>query len=117
MSGCISLNLKINSDSNFESIIKNSIQIAFKQVYDETVNKDNMYTVWFCKVLQNFKAIVVIKKDDAPYFFCECTYNGDRNEIYIDMYKKHKNFVIYVSQSSENEYVLDYMLKKILKDN
>ena len=48
----------------------------------------DMYVVWFCKTLQNWKALVsgvYIKK------YVEVTYNGDNGEMYVDVYKKMCN--------------------------
>ena len=48
----------------------------------------DMYVVWFCKTLQNWKALVSgvnIKK------YIEVTYNGDTQEIYVDVYQKACN--------------------------
>lgn len=48
----------------------------------------DMYVVWFCKTLQNWKALVSgihIKE------YIEVTYNGDKKEIYVDVYQKAKN--------------------------
>nr|DAU55653.1 MAG TPA: hypothetical protein [Caudoviricetes sp.] len=47
-----------------------------------------MYVVWFCKTLQNWKALVSgvhIKE------YIEVTYNGDKQEIYVDVYQKACN--------------------------
>lgn len=47
-----------------------------------------MYVVWFCKTLQNWKALisgVYIKK------YVEVTYNGDKGETYVDVYQKACN--------------------------
>lgn len=47
----------------------------------------DMYIVWFCKTLQNWKALVSgvhIKE------YIEVTYNGDKKEIYVDVYQKAK---------------------------
>lgn len=60
---------------------------------DVDVEPEECYIVWFCKTLQNWKALVstnVLTSDnDADY--CEVTYNGDKNETYVDIYKKVKN--------------------------
>ena len=50
---------------------------------------DDAYVVWFCKTLQNWKALVSTTVSDGMYY--EVTYNGDKDEIYIDAYKKWKN--------------------------
>ena len=39
-----------------------------------------------CKTLQNNKALLSTNIYDGMYF--ECTYNGDKKELYIDAYKK-----------------------------
>lgn len=50
---------------------------------------DGVYVVWFCKTLQNWKALVSTSVSDGMYY--EVTYNGDKDEIYLDAYKKWKN--------------------------
>jgi hypothetical protein len=49
--------------------------------------------VWFCKVLQNWKALVITTLPDNMYF--EVTYNGDRKCAYIDVYDKTQNVIVY----------------------
>lgn len=51
--------------------------------------KDNIYIVWSCKTLQNNKALLSTTLPDGMYY--ELTYNGDKNEIYLDAYKKFEN--------------------------
>lgn len=51
-----------------------------------------VYTVWKCKVLQNWKYLVSSSLPDGMYY--ECTYNGDKREWYLDAYKKFENRVI-----------------------
>lgn len=51
----------------------------------DRLEPSDMYVVWFCKTLQNWKALVsgvYIKK------YIEVTYNGDNGETYVDVYKK-----------------------------
>ena len=50
---------------------------------------DNVYIVWSCKTLQNNKALLSTPRLDGMYY--EITYNGDKNEIYFDVYKKFEN--------------------------
>ena len=49
------------------------------------ITPEDMYIVWFCKTLQNWKALVsgVYVKE-----YIEVTYNGDRQEAYVDVYQK-----------------------------
>lgn len=50
---------------------------------------DDVYVVWFCKTLQNWKALVSTTLPDGMYY--EVTFDGDRQQIYIDSYKKFEN--------------------------
>lgn len=50
---------------------------------------DDVYLVWSCKTLQNNKALASTPRLDGMYY--EITYNGDKNEIYFDAYKKFEN--------------------------
>ena len=68
----------------------------FKANIDKTDNinftLDNIYIVWFCKTLQNWKALVSTTIPDGMYY--EVTHNGDINETYVDVYKKWENFTV-----------------------
>ena len=48
--------------------------------------------VWCCKTLQNYKALLSTTLFDGMYY--ECTYNGDKIEMYIDAYKKWENYKV-----------------------
>ena len=50
---------------------------------------DNVYIVWWCKTLQNWKALLSTTFSDGMYY--EVTYNGDKHETYLDAYKKWEN--------------------------
>lgn len=59
---------------------------------DKVVLKaEDVYVVWFCKTLQNWKALVSTTLPDGMYY--EVTYNGDKKETYVDAYKKFDNVV------------------------
>lgn len=53
------------------------------------LTKDDVFVVWFCKTLQNWKALVSTTVSDGMYY--EVTHNGDKNETYLDAYKKWQN--------------------------
>ena len=53
---------------------------------------DDVFVVWSCKTLQNNKALLATRFTDNMYY--ECTYNGDRKEMYIDAYEKHNNYTV-----------------------
>ena len=48
-----------------------------------------VYIVWKCKALQNWKYLISSSLADGMYY--EMTYNGDKNEWYLDAYKKFEN--------------------------
>lgn len=50
---------------------------------------EDVYVVWFCKTLQNWKALVSTILPDLTYY--EVTYNGNENVIYLDVYTKSVN--------------------------
>ena len=50
---------------------------------------DDVFVVWYCKSLQNHKALLSTPVSDGMYY--ELTYNGDKNELYFDAYKKWEN--------------------------
>lgn len=56
------------------------------------IGSDDVYVVQFCKTLQNWKALVSTVLPDGMYY--EITHNGDKNETYIDCYKKWENFIV-----------------------
>ena len=51
-----------------------------------------VYLVWMCKTLQNWKFLISSTLPDGMYY--EVTFNGDKNEWYLDAYKKFENKVL-----------------------
>lgn len=51
-----------------------------------------VFIVWKCKALQNWKYLLSSTLFDGMYY--ELTYNGDKQEWYLDAYKKFENRVI-----------------------
>ena len=51
---------------------------------------NDVHVISFTKTLQNWKALVGTTLPDGMYY--EVTYNGNKNEIYIDAYKKFDNY-------------------------
>ena len=48
------------------------------------INTDYVYVVWLNRTLQNNKALLSTTIEDGMYY--EVTYNGDKNEMYFDVY-------------------------------
>jgi hypothetical protein len=59
---------------------------------DVIVTIDDVYIVWCCKTLQNWKALISTTLPDGMYY--ECTYDGDKNRLYLDAYKKFEHKTI-----------------------
>ena len=53
------------------------------------VASDKIYAVWLCKTLQNNKGLFSTDIEDGKYY--EATYNGDKDELYLDTYTHSKN--------------------------
>ena len=57
----------------------------------DSARQKDVFIVWYCKTLQNWKAPAGIYGRDE-YF--ELTYNGDEKELYLDVYKKSENICL-----------------------
>ena len=73
------------------------IGIVRKYIEDHIDKSDpkkefDVYTVWKCKTLQNWKYLLSTTLPDGMYY--ELTYNGDKKEWYLDAYKKWENVCI-----------------------
>ena len=71
-----------------------AIEIVRKYIVEHLDKSDNMpefevFVVWKCKTLQNWKSIISTNLPDGMIY--ECTYNGDKDELYLDAYKKFEN--------------------------
>ncbi len=85
-------------NKKFIEISKKIVADYANEHIDKTDNKsitvDDIYVVWLCKTLQNCKALLSTMLPDGMYY--EVTYNGDKNELYLDAYKKLENRCIKV---------------------
>ena len=57
-----------------------------------TFSSDECYIVWFAYTLGNWKALVSTTLPDGMYY--EVTHNANKNETYIDAYKKFDNVML-----------------------
>lgn len=85
----------------FIDFAKNTVVDYFNNRADTTdkngkITKDDVFVVWFCKTLQNSKALLSTNVSDGMYY--ELTYNGDKKEAYLDAYKKWQNMLIKVGE-------------------
>lgn len=78
----------------FLNIAKAKVAYYFNQNKDKTdkgadLSVNDVFVVWCCKTLQNHKALLSTSISDGMYY--EVKYNGDKNELYFDAYKKWEN--------------------------
>lgn len=87
---------KIMSSEKFISLCKENVVKYSNEHSDKTDNmsitQEDVYVVWYCKTLQNHKALLSTNISDGMYY--ELTYNGDKDELYLDAYKKWQNVKI-----------------------
>lgn len=79
--------------NNFQNMCKEKVVDYFNNRVEKTdhtkITIDDVFVVWYCKTLQNAKALLSTNVSDGMYY--ELTYNGDKNELYLDAYKKWEN--------------------------
>lgn len=76
----------------FLSLCKKIVVDYFNSHAKKQITEDKVFIVWSCKTLQNNKALVSTTVSDGMYY--EITHNGDKQETYVDAYKKLENFVV-----------------------
>ena len=84
------------TQKDFEAFVKKIVKDYTNDHLDKSdgkqITEDAVFIVWECKVLQNNKALASTTLFDGMYY--EITHNGDKNEIYVDAYKKWENFCV-----------------------
>lgn len=87
-------------NNKFEKLCKAAVVKYANERLDKTegvqITEENVYIVWSCKTLQNNKALLSTTLPDGMYY--ELTYNGDKDELYLDAYKKVQNLCIKPSE-------------------
>lgn len=80
----------ITEMKEFENITHNEAVKYFNANRVKQITEAYVFTVWSCKTLQNYKALVSTNvTGDTTYF--EFTYNGDKQQLYMDAYVKEAN--------------------------
>ena len=86
-------------ERKFLDLCKNTVVDYYNKRVETTdkngkITKTDVFVVWFCKTLQNSKALLSTTVSDGMYY--EITFNGDKQELYLDAYKKWENKCIKV---------------------
>ena len=84
-------------NKDFVEKAKQAVVDYFNSQADSTdkngrITADEVFVVWLVKALQNNKALLSTTVSDGMYY--EFTWNGDKNEGYLDAYKKWKNVLV-----------------------
>lgn len=84
------------TDRDFRHMCRTTIVKYVNEHLDKTdrvsITENDVFIVWQVKALQNWKALLSTTLFDGMYY--EITYNGDKQEFYVDCYKKWENFVV-----------------------
>ena len=84
-----------------EEMLKNAVQAVVGYFNNMTeghmyITKDEVCIVWFCKTLQNYKVILATPLINNMLY--EFSYNGDKQEGYLDVYNKCEKVVVNVTR-------------------
>ena len=83
----------------FESKCKNALVKILKERCGSNLKTDDLHLVWFTKTLQNFKCVLIDLLDNQRYY--ECTYNGSKDALYVDIYEKKHNVCLKADELTE----------------
>lgn len=77
--------------AHFESVArKKLVEWYHKNKPEVPFDLSNTYVVWACKTLQNYKCLASATID-GDGIYVEYVYNGDKQELYEDVYGKLAN--------------------------
>ena len=81
----------ITGMKHFESVCQKKLVEWYNKHRPETpIDLGDVFIVWSCKTLQNYKCLAsTTVSGDGIY--AEYTFNGDKQELYEDVYKKLTN--------------------------
>ena len=86
------------TEKKFFELVKKTVADYTNEHLDKSDGKqigtEDVYVVWYCKTLQNWKALASTTLFDGMYY--EITINGDKQEMYLDAYKKFEHRAIKV---------------------
>lgn len=81
----------ITGMEDFQSVCKKKLVKWYnKNRPDNKIDLSNVFIVWSCKTLQNYK-LLASTTVSGDGIYAEYTYNGDKYELYEDVYVKETN--------------------------
>ena len=95
------MKIKVAANTSMDEQGKEIVRQYAKEHLDKTDGevKFDVFIVWKVKALQNWKWLLSTTLFDGMYY--ELTYNGDKNEFYLDAYKKFENLTVTVEAIKE----------------
>lgn len=78
------------TDDNFIKMAKDTVVRLHNSVASEKIKLNDVFVVWYAKTLQNHKALLATPIPGDEHYY-EATYNGDKCELYLDVYNKELN--------------------------
>jgi hypothetical protein len=86
------------TDKIFDDLATNGIAAWWNKQSDliakyGIVTPSEIYTVWKCKAIENFKGLFGVPRNGDGLYF-EVTYHGSKHRFYLDVYKKQEQIVI-----------------------
>lgn len=90
------------TNQRFISFAKSKVKewLAINVVGTDDISTNDIFVVWYSKTLQNRK--VLLGTCITDHYF-ECTFNGDKGEMYVDVYDKIQNECFKVTQLNHAE--------------
>ena len=85
----------IKGIDHFQSVCKKKLVDWYNKHCEENhlamkIDENKVFVVWAVRVLQNYKAMLSTEVN-GDGIYVECTYNGNEEELYVDVYKKLEN--------------------------
>ena len=80
----------INGNEHFQKVARQKFVEWYNRSNKQKIDYGMTFVVWCCKTLQNYKCLVS-SNVDGDGIYAEYTYNGDKQELYEDIYKKLVN--------------------------
>lgn len=80
--------------SRFPDMARGAVAALAQEIHEKTdpalnLKSTDVYTVWSCFILGDYKALISTSLPDGRYY--EVTINTRKNEMYIDVYVKVDN--------------------------
>lgn len=73
-----------------------------KDSVSKAIDISDVFVVWFCKTIQNFKMLLGTNEPNDKLYY-EVTYNGDKDEFYLDVYNQIEHKVYRPNEMNQDD--------------